>query len=181
MISTHRTQMATLAQYMHNDIILAEQAGDSAKIFDISKKIITLLDKWYTELPGDIIHYDPLRDGTSEIAKIYNLMYIRQTEAKGTDLYLGDDTLEMLYERYNQTAGLAIKNEYEYLKWYGTLKKAERNNTLEEYRRKTLVENLKTILPQDEENDNVLNELFNKYVGYSFDEVYMELVKESNL
>ena len=181
MISTHRTQMATLAQYMHNDIILAEQAGDSAKVLDLSKKIITLLDKWYTELPGDIIHYDPLRDGTSEIAKIYNLMYIRQTDAKGTDLYLGDDTLEMLYERYNQTAGLAIKNEYEYLKWYGTLKKAERNKTLEEYRRKTLVENLKTIIPQDEENDDVLNELFNKYVGYSFDEVYMELVKESNL
>ena len=175
MISTHRTQMATLAQYMHNDIILAEQAGDSARVFDFSKKIITLLDKWYTELPGDIIHYDPLRDGTSEIAKIYSLMHLRQTYAKGTGHYLGDETLDMLYERYNRIAGIVIKNEYEYLRWYGTLRNAERNSTLEEYRKKILIENLRTILPDDEENDDVLNALFVKYVGYSFEEVCNEL------
>ena len=180
MISTHRNQIATLAQYMHNDIIIAESEGDYERALDISKKIIAVLDKWYTELPGDIVCYDPLRDSTSDIANIYNLMYLRQAEAKGTSLYLGDDTLDMLYERYNQAAGIVIKSEYEYLKWYTTLKDTERNSALEEYRRKTLLEGIRTILPEDEESDEKIKELFDKYVGYSFDEIYTELLKTSD-
>ena len=181
MISTHRTQIATLAQYMYNDIIVAEREGKSEKVQDLTRKIIALLDKWYTEMPGDIVHYDIMRDGTSEIANIYRLMHMLQTDARGTDLFLGEETLEMLYERYNQIAGLAIKNEYEHLKWYGTLKDHERNKALEEHRRKILLENMRTIMTEEEENDEALDKLFDKYVGHSFKEVYMELIKDGNL
>jgi hypothetical protein len=104
-----------------------------------------------------------------------------QTDARGTDLFLGEETLEMLYERYNQIAGLAIKNEYEHLKWYGTLKDHERNKALEEHRRKILLENMRTIMTEEEENDEALDKLFDKYVGHSFKEVYMELIKDGNL
>ena len=177
MISTHRTQMAALAQYMHNDLILAEKEGDEEKVLETTRRIITLLDKWNTELPGDIVRYDPLRDGTIEIAKLYQIMHIRQKEAEGTSLYLGDDTLEMLKEGYLRSSGQVIKNEYEYLRWYNTLKPRERNKSIEEYRRKILLEGVKVILSDESEDEDEMTALFNKYTGHSLDNVYQELLK----
>lgn len=180
MISTHRTQMAALAQYMHNDLILAEKEGDTAKALEITRRIINLLEKWNTELPGDIVRYDPLRDGTIEIAKIYQIMHARQKEAAGTDMYLGDDTLQMLKEGYLRSSGQVIKDEYEYLRWYNTLKPRERNKSIEEFRRKILLEGVKVILSDDNENDEEMSALFIKYAGHSLDNVYQELVKGDN-
>ena len=177
MISTHRTQMAALAQYMHNDLILAEKEGDEEKVLETTRRIITLLDKWNTELPGDIVRYDPLRDGTIEVAKLYQIMHIRQKEAEGTSLYLGDDTLEMLKEGYLRSSGQVIKNEYEYLRWYNTLKPRERNKSIEEYRRKILLEGVKVILSDESEDEDEMTALFNKYTGHSLDNVYQELLK----
>lgn len=177
MISTHRTQMAALAQYMHNDLILAEKEGDEEKVLETTRRIITLLDKWNTELPGDIVRYDPLRDGTIEIAKLYQIMHIRQKEAEGTSLYLGDDTLGMLKEGYLRSSGQVIKNEYEYLRWYNTLKPRERNKSIEEYRRKILLEGVKVILSDESEDEDEMTALFNKYTGHSLDNVYQELLK----
>ena len=178
MISTHRTQIATLAQYMHNDLLIADSQDDKEKVLDITRKIISLLEKWHTELPGDIISYDPARDGTPDIAKVYKLLHSRQTKAAGTDYFLGQDTLEMLKEKYNEAAGKTIKSEYEYLQWYKSLKRAERNKVLEDHHRRILLEGVQTMLSDIEEQE--AEEAFSKYAGYSLDDVYRELVEEDN-
>ena len=172
MISTHRTQMATLAQYLHNDIILAEMEGENAKVLDLTRKIIMLLDLYSTELPGEIVRHDPLRDGTVEIAKIYKNLYIRQQEAAGTDGFLGQDTLNMLKENCQKMAGIVIKSEYEYLNWYNTLKPRERNKTIEDYRRKQLIEAFQAMFVDENESEDSIRSQFSKYTGHSLDKVY---------
>ena len=176
MISTHRTQIATLAEYMHNELILSEEYGKEGESLEISRKIITLLDKWATELPSDIVHHDPLRDGTKEIAGIYKMMYNRQLEAQGTDKFLGQETLDKLRDGYKRTAGIVIKNEYEYLRWYKTLKSRERNADLERYRGKTLESAFK-ILFTPEEDEATISEDFKKHTGYTIEEIYMVVAK----
>ncbi len=177
MVSTHRTQIAALAQYMHNDLIIAEQEGDSEKALETTRRIVRLLEEWSTELPGDIVRYDPLRDGTIEIAKVYQVMHQRQQEAAGTPLYLGDDTLERLKEGYLNSAGQVVKNEYEYLRWYSTLRPRERSKAIEDHRRKMLLEGVKIILSDDSGDEEEMTALFNKHAGYTLDEVYIELLK----
>ena len=172
MVSTHRTQIATLAQYMHNDMILAESDNDSTKVLDLTRKVIMLLDKYSTELPGDIVRHDPLRDGTLEIAKTYKNLYLRQKEAAGTELFLGEDTLEMLKEKCQKTASVVVKSEYEYLNWYNSLRPRERNRIIEEHRTKQLLEGVQAMLVDEEESEDSLREKFDNYVGHSLDKVY---------
>ncbi|MBR3615720.1 MAG: DUF2723 domain-containing protein [Bacteroidaceae bacterium] len=176
MVSTHRTQIATLAQYMHNDMILAESDNDSTKVLDLTRKVIMLLDRYSTELPGDIVRHDPLRDGTLEIAKTYKNLYLRQKEAAGTELFLGEDTLEMLKENCQKTASIVVKSEYEYLNWYNTLRPRERNKIIEEHRTKQLLEGVQAMLVDEEESEDSLREKFDNYVGHSLDKVYDILI-----
>lgn len=84
----------------------------------------------------------------------------------------------MLKERYNEAAGKTIKSEYEYLQWYKSLKRAERNKVIEDHRRRILLEGVQTMLSDIEEQE--AEEAFSKYAGYSLEDVYRELVEEDN-
>ena len=179
MITTHRTQIATLAQYMHNDIIVAgDTPEEQQKKKEITEKIITLLEKWYTEFPGDIVVFDTMRDGTVEVAKIYKMLLEHQKELEGTSYFLGDETLDLLQQRSVELAAAVIKNEYEYLKWNSSRKPRERSKQIEEHRMRILMDGVHVMLSDTEEE--VARSYFDKYVGYSLEEVYNELIKHES-
>ena len=179
MITTHRTQIATLAQYMHNDIIVAgDTPEEQQKKKEITEKIITLLEKWYAEFPGGIVVYDTMRDGTVEVAKIYKMLLEHQKELEGTSYFLGDETLDLLQQRSVELAAAVIKNEYEYLKWNSSRKPRERSKQIEDHRMKILMDGVHVMLSDTEEE--VARGYFDKYVGYSLEEVYNELIKHES-
>ena len=176
MITTHRTQIASLAQYMYNDILIAgDTPEEEQKKKETTEKIISLLDRWYTEFPGDIVAYDTMRDGTVDIAKIYKMLYALQKEKEGTSYFLGNETLDLLQQRSIELAAAVVKNEYEYLKWNSSRKPRERSKQIEEHRMKIMMDGVHIMLSDTEED--VARENFNKYVGYSLEEVYNELIK----
>ncbi len=132
MISTHRNLVAQLATEMLNS------ETEDAKIIDV-------LETVYKELPADVAHYDALRDNTIALADVYNIIYNIQSDYKREiancnedpirlavlkELYLGDDTLAMLGQRRNEIANSILKNEFEHINWYNTLKPHELNDVL---------------------------------------------------
>ena len=176
MISTHRTQIATLAQYMYNEIIiLGDTDKEQQRAKEVTEKIIALLEKWNEEFPGKIVVYDTMRDGTAEIAKLYKMLYMDQLEKEGTSHFLGKDTLELLNKRSVELAAVVIKNEYEYLVWNSSRKPRERNRQLEEHRKRILLDGVHVMLSDVDES--VARQNFETFVGYSLDEVYNELMK----
>ena len=179
MISTHRTQMATLAQQMYNSMILRGDTPEEMKEkSEITQKLITLLEKWYTEFPDDIVSYDPVRDGTAEYAKIYKLLHDNQKKLANSEYFLGEETLALLKERYLEISGKVIKNEYEYLRWYSTRKPHSIDRRLADYRRGVLLEGVHAML--EEEDEEMARALFLNYTGYTLEEVYQELIKYDN-
>ena len=132
MISTHRNLVAQLATEMLNS------ETEDAKIIDV-------LETVYKELPADVAHYDALRDNTIALADVYNIIYNIQSDYKREiancnedpirlavlkELYLGDDTLAMLRQRRNEIANSILKNEFEHINWYNTLKPHELNDVM---------------------------------------------------
>ena len=132
MISTHRNLVAQLATEMLNS-----EAEDA--------KIIDVLETVYKELPADVAHYDALRDNTIALADVYNIIYRIQSDYKNEiancnddpirlavleELFLGDDTLAMLRQRRNEIANSILKNEFEHINWYNTLKPHELNDVM---------------------------------------------------
>ena len=132
MISTHRNLVAQLATEMLNS------ETEDAKIIDV-------LETVYKELPADVAHYDALRDNTIALADVYNIIYRIQSDYKNEiancnddpirlavlkELFLGDDTLAMLRQRRNEIANSILKNEFEHINWYNTLKPHELNDVM---------------------------------------------------
>ncbi|MBQ2126036.1 MAG: DUF2723 domain-containing protein [Bacteroidaceae bacterium] len=134
MISTHRNLIAQLATDMLNSEV--EDA-----------RIISVLEKVYSEFPSETIPYDALRDNTISLADVYNIIYNVQTDYKKEianladsddlvklnilkEFYLGDDTLAMLKQRRDEMANSILKNELEHLKWYNTLRPNELNDVM---------------------------------------------------
>ena len=179
MITTHRTQLATLAQYMHNDIIVAgDTAEEEQMIKDLTEKIIAVLEKWYSEFPGDVVVYDTMRDGTVEVAKMYKMLHSLQKEKKGTSYVLGQETLDLLENRSIELAAAVVKNEYEHMIWNNSRKPRERSRQLEEHRKRILMDGVHIMLSDIDEE--AAKKYFDTYVGYPLEEVYNELVKQDN-
>jgi len=134
MISTHRNLVAQLATDMINS-----ETEDA--------QIIAVLEKVYNELPHEIVAYDALRDNTIALANIYDIIYKVQEDYKNSlgqsnedddyirqqvikELYLGDDTLQMLKQRRNAMANSILKNELEHIVWYNALPASEINDVM---------------------------------------------------
>ena len=134
MISTHRNLVAQLATDMINS-----ETEDA--------QIIAVLEKVYNELPDEIVAYDALRDNTIALANIYDIIYKVQDDYRNSleqtnenddyikqqvikELYLGDDTLQMLKQRRNAMANSILKNELEHIVWYNALPASEINDVM---------------------------------------------------
>jgi hypothetical protein len=130
-------------------------------------KIIDVLETVYKELPADVAHYDALRDNTIALADVYNIIYNIQSDYKREiancnedpirlavlkELYLGDDTLAMLGQRRNEIANSILKNEFEHIVWYNTLKPYEINDVML-YHRVSLVDHAWELLDKGESSD----------------------------
>ena len=179
MITTHRTQLATLAQYMHNDIIVAGDTPEEEQMkMDLTEKIIALLEKWYSEFPSDVVVYDTMRDGTVEVAKMYKMLHSLQKEKEGTRYFLGQETLDLLENRSIELAAAVVKNEYEHMIWNNSRKPRERSRQLEEHRKRILMDGVHIMLSDIDEE--AAKKYFDTYVGYPLEEVYNELVKQDN-
>ncbi|MBO7194128.1 MAG: DUF2723 domain-containing protein [Bacteroidaceae bacterium] len=160
MICTHRNLVAQLATEMINSEV--EDA-----------KIISVLEKVYNELPSDIVPYDALRDNIIAIADVYNILYNVQLDYKNElektagsedfirqavlkELFLGNDTLDMLKQRRDEIANSILKNEIEHIIWYNTLKPYEINDIML-YHRTSLVGHAWQLLDKGK-NSNIARE-----------------------
>ena len=123
MISTHRNLVSQLA----TDMLTAGEPDE---------KILSVLDKWYTEFPKETIPYDALRDNSISIADIYNILYSRNID---NGKQLDDATLKTIVERKNEIANAILKHETQQARWHNSLKPQEKNDGML-YHRLSLIE-----------------------------------------
>ena len=142
MIYTHRNLISMLVQIMFN-----EKQPD--------EKILSVLDKWYEEFPGETIAYDAIRDNSTSIAAAYKIIHDRTSDKeKATELQ----------EKYTAIASAIARDQFEHIKWYNGLRPQLRNEILIYNRLNTLTQVL-NILGNGTVDTIPFEELANELAG----------------
>ena len=177
MVTTHRSFISMLAGSMFIELNYID-AADTDRQIEQTKKIIALLERCETEFPEKTTGFDPYRDSYNAVknANIYQELYEIQKENKNTGIYLGDDTCNMLKEKYLEQSANVMRRCMEYLRLYESYSKQERNADLEatytqllQYATQYFFNGMK-----EDEIDGALE----KYsVGFTLQDIYRQLKK----
>ena len=177
MVTTHRSFISMLAGSMFIELNYID-AADTDRQIEQTKKIIALLERCETEFPEKTTGFDPYRDSYNAVknANIYQELYEIQKENKNTGIYLGDDTCNMLKEKYLEQSANVMRRCMEYLRLYESYSKQERNADLEATYTQ-LLQYATQYFFNGMKEDEIGGALEKYSVGFTLQDIYRQLKK----